>query len=1028
MTGTMLRDQSPDNPLTAPDSAAASRLDLVDLMAALVTASLLVVVGLGFTGFARIALALIFVTFVPGWAVLGYVDLARGVARAALAVALSLSLATVVAVAQLWLHLWQPRALLNVAGTGCLVALGWRLMHPVGPPTRFAPVTLRLRRLDVLLPAALALWFIGVRAVEPAAMNDYGLLPALPVLFFVGVGLLVGSIVTVVLSPALSPVRLALHLGALVLVLHGTMPLIFSDPIYPWVYKHVGVVGYIDLHGSVNSAVDIYHNWPGFFALGALFTRFAGVISPLSYAAWAAVYFNLLICLELAFVFRSLPVTPRVRWLGLFVFASGNWIGQDYFAPQAVAFVLSLAVFGMALAWLRADRLPALVRAARRMASRVVAKDTPSNGDGEGSSPGPPRPAGLSALFVVFVAVVVTHQLSPYIVLLGLGLLAAAGLLRPRWVVVALVGVAIGYLVAHWAYLDRTQDLFGSLGNPFSNVHDKQPDGSVVMTGRRVTALAAPALLACLWTLAALGLVRRLRAGRPTLVLALLAFSPALLALGQSYGGEAVFRIYLFSLPWIAVLGGSALEPRRARPLIWPVVKIGTVLAGAVAMFMSAFYGSAELYSVRPGEVQASQYFYDHAEPAALLTLVAPNFPARVGGRYDEFGSGGDNPADLVTSAVGVKHKMLGPEELPAIERFVQDHGGRRDSVRYLVLSTGQQVFAEVLGLLPSGALSRLDRSLAGSPDWSVFYRNPDAVIYRFAPAVAGDPVIDARGDPVALAPPTAPRPDRAVDVTGLGIGLLGLGAVGALARRRESEAGAPAPDRPVQLRLPSRRVLLAATVAIALGAASTVVLAKNDSKPATSNQASQTKEKPMKRFPSPSTTWQAKTPPPEVPDAPSTIAAAANATVIVQPGDSYWRIAERIVSSHVAPTTAAVTTYWFELVARNRSASGHLPRLYAGQTVSIGASVPEESPQPVSTPPPTNRAATPPSAPTTAVVQSGDSFWRIAERVVSARAAPSTAAAVAAYWVDLVELNHDRLAHGDDPNLIFRGQVFVLP
>lgn len=108
----------------------ASWPDLVDGAAALVTAQLLIAVGLGITGPGRVLLALIFITFVPGWAVLDYVHLAEQVSRAALAVALSLSLSTLAAASVLWLHLWEPRALLNVTGTICILSLVWHLAHP----------------------------------------------------------------------------------------------------------------------------------------------------------------------------------------------------------------------------------------------------------------------------------------------------------------------------------------------------------------------------------------------------------------------------------------------------------------------------------------------------------------------------------------------------------------------------------------------------------------------------------------------------------------------------------------------------------------------------------------------------------------------------------------------------------------------------------------------------------------------------------------------------------------------------------
>ena len=45
---------------------------------------------------------------------------------------------------------------------------------------------------------------------------------------------------------------------------------------------------------------------------------------------------------------------------------------------------------------------------------------------------------------------------------------------------------------------------------------------------------------------------------------ALLAFSPFLMIPVQSYGGEAIYRVYLFSAPWCAILIADALMEFRA--------------------------------------------------------------------------------------------------------------------------------------------------------------------------------------------------------------------------------------------------------------------------------------------------------------------------------------------------------------------------------------------------------------------------------------------------------------------------------
>jgi hypothetical protein len=255
------------------------------------------------------------------------------------------------------------------------------------------------------------------------------------------------------------------------------------------------------------------------------------------------------------------------------------------------------------------------------------------------------------------------------------------------------------------------------------------------MPGRRITALGSPALILGLWALAALGAVRRIRAGRPALLLVLLAASPAVLAVGQNYGGEAIFRIYLFSLPWTVALAAGALGRRpRARGRDWgwgaPAV---VALSVVIVLFMSAFYGSVELYRVRPGAVAANQYFYDHARPGSVLGLVSLNVPSRVSGRYDEFMSGSTPPA--LSTVEAFRHHLLGEADLPALSALYREHAGRTAGDVYLSLSTDQQVYVEVLGLMPDGALAGLDRALAASVEWEVFYTNADAVIYRLLPA-----------------------------------------------------------------------------------------------------------------------------------------------------------------------------------------------------------------------------------------------------------------------------------------------------
>ena len=139
-------------------------------------------------------------------------------------------------------------------------------------------------------------------------------------------------------------------------MIHGTPAIIYDTLRYSWAWKHVGIVDYIQRHGSVESDVETlsaYHDWPGFFTLSALVTDVAGVRAATAFAAGAPVLFNLAFVGGLFLIFRSLTRDRRLLWLAIWLFVLADWVGQDYFAPQAMAYFLYLVVIGICVGWLR---------------------------------------------------------------------------------------------------------------------------------------------------------------------------------------------------------------------------------------------------------------------------------------------------------------------------------------------------------------------------------------------------------------------------------------------------------------------------------------------------------------------------------------------------------------------------------------------------------------------------------------------------------------------------------------------------
>jgi hypothetical protein len=105
--------------------------------------------------------------------------------------------------------------------------------------------------------------------------------------------------------------------------------------------------------------------------------------------------------------------------------------------------------------------------------------------------------------------------------------------------------------------------------------------------------------------------------------------------------------------------------------------------------------------------------------------------------------------------------------------------------------------------------------------------------------------------------------------------------------------------------------------------------------------------------------------------------------------------------------------------------------RLPPDQPSTSQAPPPTTTPRPPAPPPTVTPASTPPTSapPPTWVIRAGDNLWSVAEATLArAWGRPPSDAEIDGYWTTLITANRARLAHGDDPDLVFPGQVFVLP
>jgi hypothetical protein len=585
----------------------------------------------------RMAAVLAFVCIAPGTAL---VTRLRGVPEPALVLGIGLAATALSALVTVWLGWWEPQALLYALAAASLIGLLPQLVRPGGRLTRPAlPPGVALHLL--IVTAALVVWGLSLQGAELGRIAGTGLLDAMPASWFLALALLVAGFASAACRPAAAPRLLAVYVVALVVVVHGTTPLLYDEPRYTWTYNHLGMIGLIGETGALDRNADIYNNWPAFFAAGAWLNGVTG-LSAAAYAPWAQVIFGLAGVAAVRFALRGITSDERLLWTAAWFFVLANWVGQDYLAPQAFGFVLSLLVLGLCLRWRPA-------------------------GEAGPAPPLSPRTAAVTG-GLLYLAIVATHQLTPLVLLASVIVLA---LMRrvPLWVPLAMGLVEAGWLALAWPYLSEHYSLVD-----FNPAASRTPGGYELgdgLPGSELVAYASRLTVVLVVVLAGIGLVRRLRAGHRDLVAVCLAAAPLAIVLLQSYGGEARFRVYLFALPWLCLFAAAAFVPSgRSRPAGFArPLQLALAGAGVGCSLLLSYFGLELMNRVASDDVRAAAWFDRHAPAQSRLVGVTPSFPRRPTAGYAR-AHDPEYPGAISLTEEGeaFRHRMLGPAHIPPLE------------------------------------------------------------------------------------------------------------------------------------------------------------------------------------------------------------------------------------------------------------------------------------------------------------------------------------------------------------------------
>jgi len=577
--------------------------------------------------------------------------------------------------------------------------------------------------LVALAPAALAAWFAALGGVRIGDVGDVGLVEALPVGALAALVLIAAGFALALMRDRL-PIAV-LYVVTLVFALYGALVPIEEVASFNITWRHAGIADHLARAGGVDPGIDAYFNWPGFFAVLALAADAAGV-HPLAFAAWAPVAANLLYLAPLAMIARSVGGDARLVPLALWVFVLANWVGQDYLSPQALSYGLFLVVVAVVLTWFGGPVVSGRTRRprlARRLRQAIAAEP--------GSPAGVPRSGRAAVLLVALAAALATvpsHQLTPVALLLVLTVLVASGRMwlrgLPLLVAVAIVAwlvfMTISYLSGN---IEELRAQLGQLEQTLSSSVGERVGGN---QGHTLVVRARLAFTGLLWLAALAGAILRLRGGRRTWSLAGLALAPFGLPFLQPYGGEILLRVYLFSLPAVAVLVASLVLALGGGHRWRAGSVVLTVTMALLGSFLVTRHGNDRIWLFSREEASIVDRVYNIAAPGSVLVAPSTTLPWQHR-RYAELDHQSLEHLDVPVTGLG--ERMLGRAVLALIE-----HKRMGDGDGYVISTRSTRAYDELFGAARWGSVAALERALDASSSFRRIISGRDGRVWVTVP------------------------------------------------------------------------------------------------------------------------------------------------------------------------------------------------------------------------------------------------------------------------------------------------------
>lgn len=575
----------------------------------------------------------------------------------------------------------------------------------------------------VLVAVGLVVWGFALQNLDIRRTTDLGLVSVVPAWIAFGPLAVLGAFLWTLRLPAASPFRrifLVLTTVSIIVILFGTGPLI--EPLTPnhVAWRHVGIADEV-LRNGIDTSIDAYFSWPGFFGLTALAVDVAGPFELVRIVRWAPVVMNGLFLLPVMLIAQQVTVGWRMAWTAAWVFLLGNWVGQDYFAPQALAYLGYLVIIAMLVT---AIALPATSNPLRWGGSTPWMR----------AKLGESRLYALLAVVAVYAWIVMSHQLTPFAILLVVGALVVAQRPVPKSLLLLLLAIQVAWLTFMAA--DYLRGNLGVLVDQLGNV-DQIAQANITdrVGGSSTHRFIVQLRMLTVAGLAGAGFLGWFRAFKSStsvgryqhLTVGLAGVAPFALIALAAYGGEVALRAYLFALPILAIYTATLFtrssESTDARQIdlgrrqLW-LPGAAFILIVMLALFPFTKYGNDDTLYFTEYELATIEAMYGAAPPGSTLVSATANLPWKWKA-YSDY--------EYRTLMAFTPFPALG--ELDDRLRDLLEDGSESG---FIVLTRSQGAYNDAFGVWPSGGVESLAETLRGADDFVVIYESIDGVVFKY--------------------------------------------------------------------------------------------------------------------------------------------------------------------------------------------------------------------------------------------------------------------------------------------------------